>query len=830
MDFTWTAIAAWLVRAGLGGSLLIVATLLAMRWVRQPARRQRLGELGMAAALVLAALSWAPAWLPLWAPAPVAPPPIAFVLVPAQDLPVDVAAPALTPLTDKLNPVLTPAAGRDPWFDVSDWLLPAAVVAYGLGVAFYLTRWLAGVVALWRIVRASRPATPALLDAFHAGLTDTGKGRRRPRLLISSQLQVPASCGIFRPTVILPEALAAAERSAERGWVFAHELTHLARRDAWSATLFALGQMLYFLLPWFWWLKRVVRLCQEYVADAAAVRQRPADEYAEFLLSLTKSPAAPLAATGVTGTTSDLYRRVTMLLQNPVRVELSCPRRWTVGAAGVLLGLAVVAAGVGPAQADPPNQKEVLEQLERIQDLVNKLRTQIAEQPRTEPAQEARPGVRFELRLKADEARQALEQQQSALRLAQEALQKQAVVQKQAAEHARFAAARALVQIVQAQDPKARVHDDHLKHIIDLLRKHQADLKDEQTRKHFQDAIDRLTDILKKSAATPRPMIPPQPPIVAAPKPPIAADVWRLVPRGAGGDWSVKLWDPHGSPGRLGLRIEAPSAILADQLNLPKDQGLVVAEVLDSSVAQKAGIKANDILLKVNQRTVSNIPEDLKATIDAIKSDTAFDIVVLRRGKQETIKDVKLPEPVVRVRARPFLFDPAGRAAQIAITVTRAGDRITVQRSEGPLVIVVHAEAAGGKFQVTSISIAEKGQDAKYRKVDEVPEAHRAKVRHMLQLLDAPLRTPLGETSKQPGGAVELYYVAPQFQGQPYLVTPRTPMTPVQPRKVDVKVDVPVVPVLPQAVPPPRDNRERSPSRSIEIGLTIPAVLEKTAP
>src|SRR5262245_24355827 len=322
MELTWTSIAAWLVRAGLGGSLLIIGTLFAMRWVRQPARRQRLGELGMAAALVLAALCWTPTWLPLWTPS--APPamPVADLFAPPEepewfefvDQPL---APEAAPAPLALVPV-EPQASPAGW---SDWVLPAAVMGYLLGVCFYSLRWLAGVVVLWRIVRAARPATPVLQAALESRWT----GRRRPRLLISSKLPVPASCGIFRPTLILPDSLAAPEHAAERDWVFDHELTHLARRDAWSGVLFALGQMLYFVLPWFWWLKRLVRLCQEYVADAAACRRRPADEYAEFLLSLTSAPAAPLAATGVTGTTSDLYRRVTMLLQNPVRVELSCP-------------------------------------------------------------------------------------------------------------------------------------------------------------------------------------------------------------------------------------------------------------------------------------------------------------------------------------------------------------------------------------------------------------------------------------------------------------------------------------------------------------------------
>src|SRR5207247_770115 len=108
-------------------------------------------------------------------------------------------------------------------------------------------------------------------------------------------------------------------------------------------------------LPWFWWLRRQVRLCQEYVADAAAAGQEPAVDYAEFLLSLTGAPAVPVAATGVSGSTSDLFRRVRMLLQKPVQVQKRCPRRWSLTAAGALFALAIVVAGVGlRAEAQPP--------------------------------------------------------------------------------------------------------------------------------------------------------------------------------------------------------------------------------------------------------------------------------------------------------------------------------------------------------------------------------------------------------------------------------------------------------------------------------------------
>lgn len=787
MEPTWTSIARWLLHAGLGGSMLLVVTLLAMRHVRQPARRQRLGEIGLAAALLVAAICWRPAWLPLWASAPLPQENFEWVLVPAEDP----QAPALVPMAaeqPRLVPPLT-ATGTQAAGIGTDWLLPVLVSAYGLGAALCLLRWFTGVVALWRIVRAARPATPELLAAFRQRYV----GRRSPRLLISTRLRVPVSCGIVRPTVILPESLSVAAQAAQRDWVFAHELTHLARRDSWSALLFAVGQMVYFALPWFWWLKRQVRLCQEYVADAAAAAHHPADEYAEFLLSLTASPAVPLAATGVSGTTSDLYRRVTMLLKNPLRVELSCPRAWTIGAAGVLVGLAVVAAGVGPAQADPPSQKEILEQLNRIQDMVNQLRNQVAEQPKADTKKDDAP-ARIRVNVNVDDPKKAAEGavQKGVLylhrALAQEAEKNRAQAELEharvvldrliAEEHARAVSAgqkaagqkpdapelekaRADVQILaekqrelarQLAAAAQRDTDKELKAVLELLAKHQETLKDSDAaaRKALQDAMDRVKEAMKKLPAEPWRQwqaVPPIPAVPAVPKSPAKpGTIVQLAPDApleifrAGDEKALRGWVQKApSQGRLGIRVEPPAALLAEQLNLPKDQGMVVAEVFDNSVAKKAGVKVNDILLKVNQQAVSSNAEAFVKLMADIKADTPFDIVVLRRGKQETIQNVRLAEALLpRYRTTVRLHQLAdAKDAQIMITVSRKDNKITLNRNEGDLMITVVAEAADGKNKVTSISVVEKGKTSKYAKVEEVPEPNRAKVQHLLQLLDS---------------------------------------------------------------------------------------------
>jgi membrane-associated protease RseP (regulator of RpoE activity) len=155
--------------------------------------------------------------------------------------------------------------------------------------------------------------------------------------------------------VVLPERLCEKEGRARLPWIFAHELTHIERRDAWACFLFGLGQVLYFYVPWFWSLRRQIRLCQEYIADAAATQQASnAEDYAQFLISFNAAPAVPVGTTGVSGHSSDLFRRITMLLKSPHAVHKHCPRWLSFSAAGVLLALAVLIAGVTfQAQAAP---------------------------------------------------------------------------------------------------------------------------------------------------------------------------------------------------------------------------------------------------------------------------------------------------------------------------------------------------------------------------------------------------------------------------------------------------------------------------------------------
>jgi beta-lactamase regulating signal transducer with metallopeptidase domain len=271
MSATGTALG-WLLHTLLGGGLLLLAARLLMAGVRSPARRQRLGEWAMVSALLLPLLALGPAWLlvplpagPATAQAPDAAP---IERAPEQAAPQEEAAPIpediiiaeVPPGVFELPPPEAPPPDETPPAPTASgraadeapvWSLPSpatlawlVIAAYGCAAALLLGRLLLGHLALGRLLRAARSAPPRVARLF--GEVSAG----RPRLLVSPRVRVPFSCGLLRPAVVLPAALAETAPEPVLRWVLAHEGKHLERRDACAGLLFGLGQGLYFALPW----------------------------------------------------------------------------------------------------------------------------------------------------------------------------------------------------------------------------------------------------------------------------------------------------------------------------------------------------------------------------------------------------------------------------------------------------------------------------------------------------------------------------------------------------------------------------------------------------
>jgi serine protease Do len=101
-------------------------------------------------------------------------------------------------------------------------------------------------------------------------------------------------------------------------------------------------------------------------------------------------------------------------------------------------------------------------------------------------------------------------------------------------------------------------------------------------------------------------------------------------------DLGTSSW---GRRGRLGVYIDDVSGDLADYFEVPGGEGVLVEQVVEDSPAEKAGIKAGDIIYKIGDTTICCTDELVKA-IGKMESDRETPIVLIRKGKQMTVKAV----------------------------------------------------------------------------------------------------------------------------------------------------------------------------------------------
>ena len=93
---------------------------------------------------------------------------------------------------------------------------------------------------------------------------------------------------------------------------------------------------------------------------------------------------------------------------------------------------------------------------------------------------------------------------------------------------------------------------------------------------------------------------------------------------------------------QLGIHTSQPNSALRAQLGLAKNQGLIVDKVTADSAAAKAGLKPHDVLVQVHGKPVPSDVKEFRKVIADAKTESV-DVVIIRQGKQETIKGLKLP-------------------------------------------------------------------------------------------------------------------------------------------------------------------------------------------
>jgi hypothetical protein len=248
-----------------------------------------------------------------------------------------------------------------------------------------------------------------------------------------------------------------------------------------------------------------------------------------------------------------------------------------------------------------------------------------------------------------------------------------------------------------------------------------------------------------------------------------------------------------------GMVLEPAADALLDQLNLPAAKGMIIAGIESDSAAAEAGLKMHDLVIKVNQDAVPADARELLKALGEGKSEPV-DLVVIRKGKEQTLKAVKLPRAAMATPSIPgFPLPPAigvppggqGDFSNAKVSFNRDKERFTVDFEHDKLQVKVRGAVAGGQSKVEEITVQEgKDEPKKYQKIEDVPQSLRLIVGRLVQMANG-----------NPGSIVPMPPVPPVPPNG--LVPPKGPTPPVPPNGL-VPPNGAIPPVPPNGLVPPK--------------------------
>jgi len=129
------------------------------------------------------------------------------------------------------------------------------------------------------------------------------------------------------------------------------------------------------------------------------------------------------------------------------------------------------------------------------------------------------------------------------------------------------------------------------------------------------------------------------------------------------------------SRGWLGVEIQPINKDIADSLGMQSEKGALVSEAQAGSPAEKAGIKAGDVITAVDGRDVAS-PKELARVIGGIQPGKTVDVSLWRDGKTASVKvDLgTLPGSDKQAAVEEPAPADANALENLGLTVTRADD------------------------------------------------------------------------------------------------------------------------------------------------------------
>jgi beta-lactamase regulating signal transducer with metallopeptidase domain len=224
----------------------------------------------------------------------------------------------------------------------------ALVALWALGAIWFLVRIVSSVLSLGRL---RHRATPVTAVAWERALLTATRGGRRIALLVSDDVDVPLTWGIFRPVILLPRE-AEEWSEARRDLVLRHEAAHVERYDVLTQLLARVVRAMHWPNPLAWLADRDLRReCEQACDDSVLAAGVRPTRYAEELLAI----ASALTARSIASLAPGFASRPSLELRLRALLDARSTRRRAtrldaaLTAAGVL-SLALPLAAMTPAE------------------------------------------------------------------------------------------------------------------------------------------------------------------------------------------------------------------------------------------------------------------------------------------------------------------------------------------------------------------------------------------------------------------------------------------------------------------------------------------------
>ena len=223
---------------------------------------------------------------------------------------------------------------------------------YATVAIFFLARLILGITFGSRLDRNSHaiddPHTLARLHFF----ARAARIHSTPRLAESELLSVPVTFGIRHPSILLPATWREWEPT-ELDAVLAHEISHVARRDALTERLSLLHRAIFWFSPLSWWLdRRLAELAEEASDDAALAAGADRTRYAEtvlgFFAALEAAPGRVWWQGVAMASAGQAEKRLDRILEWKGSVAMQLKKPVVVIAAFLAIPVVCVTAGFRP--------------------------------------------------------------------------------------------------------------------------------------------------------------------------------------------------------------------------------------------------------------------------------------------------------------------------------------------------------------------------------------------------------------------------------------------------------------------------------------------------